>query len=129
MEVGPRDRSDVDAETVVRPDPAAEALGEVLAAEVDMRSRRLLGFRERGRRRRLQVWLAGPGLGDDRLPVQQAHETVLLDDRERPVERRRQAKRHLGGSVDVRSQPPGCVATVARVDRTTETALNRDVFA
>ncbi len=117
VEVGPRHRPDVDAETVCRPDAAAEALGEALAAEMDMRGRSLLCLGERRRRRRVERRTRGPGLGDERLAVEQAHETVLADDGERPVERRGQAKRHLGRPVDERSEPARRVAPVPRLDR------------
>ena len=80
-----------------------------------MRGCGLLRLRERGRRRRLEVRVTGPGLGDNRLPVEQAHQTVLPHDRERPVEWRGRAKGHLRGSVDERREPPGGVAAVPRV--------------
>ena len=127
MAVGPLDWSNVDAETVVRPDPAAEALGEALAAEMDMGRRSLLGIGERRRRRHLERRRTGPGLGDERFAVEQADETVLADDGERTFERRGQAKRHLGRPVDERGKPSRRVAAVPRVQGTAEAALDHEV--
>ncbi len=79
--------------------------------------------------RRLERRRAGPGLGDERLAVEQADEAVLADDGERTLERRRQAKRHLSRPVDERGKPPRRVAAVPRVQRTTEAAFDSDVFA
>ena len=112
MEVSARDRSDVDAETVFRTNAAGEALGEVLATEMDVRRCSLLGLGERGRRRRLERGSLGPGLGHERLTVEQAHKAVLANDGERPFEGRRQAKRHFGRPVDERSEAARRVATV-----------------
>ena len=128
MEVRPRDRSDVDAETVLRTDAAAEALGEVLAAEMDMGGGSLLCLGERRRRRRLERRALRPGLGDERLAVEQAYETVLADDGERPVERRGQAKRHLRRSGDVSSEHPRRVAAVPRLSGTAVAAIDHDVL-
>jgi len=129
MEVGPRDWSYVNAETVLRPNATAEALGEALAAEMDMGRRSLLGVGERRRRRHLEGGRTGPGLGDERFAVDQADETVIADDGERTFERRREAKRHLGRPVDERGKPSRRVAAVPRVHGTAETALDGDVFA
>ena len=119
----------MNAETVFRPDAAAEALGEALPAEMDVRRRSLLGLCERRRGRHLERRSAGPRLGDERLAVDQADEAVLADDSERTLERRRQAKRHLGRPVDERGKPPRRVAAVPRVQGTTEAAFDSDVFA
>ena len=119
----------MDAETVLRPDAAAEALGEALAAEMHVRRRSLLGVGERRRWRRLERRRSEPGLGDERLAVDQADEAVLVDDGERTLERRRQAKRHLGRPVDERGKPPRRVAAVPRVQGTAEAAFDSDVFA
>jgi hypothetical protein len=89
LEVRPLDRPDVDAETVVRPDAAAEALGEVLAAEMNVCRRSLLGVGEGRRRRELERRITRTSFGDERLAVEEANETVLADDAEWPLERRR----------------------------------------
>ena len=77
----------------------------------------LLGLGERRRRRRLERGALGPRLGDERLAVEQAHEAVLADDGERPVERRRQAERHLRRSSRRTQRAARRVAAVPRLER------------
>ncbi len=130
VQVASRHGAGVDAEAVVRPDAAGEALGEVLAGEADVVACRLLRLRERDGGRHVHVGRARTSLGDQRLPVEEQDATVLLGDGQRPVERRRQPQRHLRRPVDEGREQPRRVAAVAGVKRAAVATLDREgVFA
>ena len=93
------------------PDPAGEALGEVLTGKRTWRvaassasASVSVGASSAG--------ISGPRLGDECLPVEQEHAPVLLGHGQRPVERRRQPQRHLGRAVDEGCEAPRRVAAV-----------------
>ena len=122
--LAPGDRADVDAEPVLRPDAAGEALGEVLGLEADVARGRVLGLGER-HLRRLDSRRSGPRLRDERVAVEQEHAAVLLADGERPLERRRQAQRHLRRPADERGEPSRRVAAVRGLQRAAVAAFDR----
>jgi hypothetical protein len=119
----------MDAKAVVRPHTAREALGKLLAVHAHVPGGRILGLREGDRRRRLELRGARLRLCDNGLAVEQEHPPVLGRDCERPIQRRRQPKRHLGRPVHERRQPSRCVAAVRGLRRTAVTPVDSDVFA
>jgi hypothetical protein len=130
MDVAPSHGAGIDAEAVIRPDAAGEAFREVLAREADMARSRLLRLRERDGGRHVDVGSSGTCLGDHRLPVEEEQAAVLLGDGQRPVERRRQAQRHLCRAVDKGGEAPRGIAAVRRMERATEAPLDHHrVFA
>ena len=91
-------------------------------------------FRLGERRRRWWVdrGRRGDCFGYDVLAVAEEDPPVVLDDRERTLERGRQPQGHLGRPVHERRQPSGRVATVRRPRWTAVTLRDReqvDVFA
>ena len=114
----------VDPEPVVGvADPAREALAEELAPEADVPRGGVLGLGERHRARRVDSDRCRTRLGDDDVPVQERRRGVLSPDRERPVERRRDPKRHLDlVGIDELREPAGRVTAVGRRERPAEAA-------
>lgn len=102
---------------------------ELLAAHADVQSGRVFRLRKRDRRGRLELRRARLRLRDDGLAVQQKYAPIHGGDRERPVERRRQPKRHLGGPIDERREPSRRVAAVRGLRWTAVAPFDRDVFA
>ena len=89
---------------------------------------RLLRYLERHRRGHVDLDRRRTSLGDDGLTVEQPNAGAVTFDDERPVERRRQPKRHLDlVRVDERSEPPACVASVRGRERAAEVVRKRDL--
>ena len=101
LELAALDLPDMDAQAVLGPVSAREALGERIALEMDVTQRGSLrlGHGDRGRRPRAS---SGSSLGHERLPVQEQQALLLRGHRQRPVERR--------GSRSVTSAGPSMCA-------------------
>ena len=121
------DRADAEVEPVLA-STADEALAEVGDPTADMSLARLLGDVERDRSGHGELHGSGSSLGDERVAVEQADAVTVALDRERPVERRRQAQGHLDlVGVDERSESTAGVASVGRRRRPTEVPRKRDL--
>ena len=91
---------------------ADEALGELRRAEgPDAFACRLrLGRCRRGGG--VERRIAGRGLGDEQLTVEEEQPVALAPDRERALERRGQMERHLSRGAETRAEEAGRVAAV-----------------
>ena len=91
---------------------ADEALGELRRPPRADAGGRRLGLLRARRRRGVDVRLAGHRLRDERVAVLEQEPLAVPADRQRPLERRRKAERHLGGGAEARAEQPGRVAAV-----------------
>ena len=121
------DRADAEVEPVLA-STADEALAEVGDPTADMSLTRLLGDLERDRSGHVELHGSGSSLGDERVAVEEADAVTLALDRERLVERWRQAQGDLDlVGVDERGESTAGVASVGRRRRPTEVARERDL--
>ena len=125
--LAPGDRAHPELEAVV-PRAADEALAEVRAPPSDMSLSRLLRDLDGDRCRRLHLHRRRSCLRDERVAVQESHAVADVLDAERPVERRRQAQRHLDLlGIDEGGEPPAGIPSVRGRERAAIVARERDL--
>ena len=122
------DRPGVDAEPVVRPDAAREALGELLAPEADVPRRCPDRLLDGHALRRVEVRDAGRASATTCSPSSRSTRPSSATTRSGRSSGGG-SRRDLGRPADVRGEPAGRVAAVARGERPAVAPVDRDVFA
>ena len=124
-----RDETDTDLETVLA-NTTDETLAELRCPVSDMPLPRRIGHGDGDRSRGFEVDRCRTRFGDERVAVEELRAVAVALDRERAVERRRQAQRDLDFlGIDEGGEPTAGVASVRRGERAAKVVGQDDLHA